>query len=87
MPGFSHGDRTSIELPDVQEKLLKALQATGKPVIFVNCSGSAIAMPWEAANLPAILQAWYPGGQGGTAVADVLFGKYNPVGSPADDVL
>ena len=80
IPGFSHGDRTSIELPDVQEKLLKALQATGKPVIFVNCSGSAIAMPWEAKNLAAILQAWYPGGQGGTAVADVLFGKYNPAG-------
>ena len=80
VPGFFHGDRTRIELPDVQEKLLKALQATGKPVIFVNCTGSAVAMPWEAQNLAAILQAWYPGGQGGTAVADVLFGKYNPAG-------
>jgi len=80
IPGFSHGDRTRIELPDAQEKLLHALQATGKPVIFVNCTGSAIAMPWEAQNLAAILQAWYPGGQGGTAVADVLFGKYNPAG-------
>jgi beta-glucosidase len=79
-PGFYHGDRTKIELPDPQEKLLHALQATGKPVIFINCSGSAIAMPWEAANLAAIVQAWYPGGQGGAAVADVLFGKYNPAG-------
>ncbi len=79
-PGFAHGDRTAIELPAVQEKLLQDLQATGKPVVFVNCSGSAIAMPWEAATLPAILQAWYPGVQGGAAVADVLFGNYNPAG-------
>ena len=79
-PGFTHGDRTTIELPAIQEKLLQALQATGKPVVLVNCSGSAIAMPWEAANIPAILQAWYPGGQGGAAVADVLFGNYNPSG-------
>jgi beta-glucosidase len=80
IPGFFHGDRTRIELPEIQEHMLKALQATGKPVVFVNCTGSAIAMPWEAANLPAILQAWYPGGEGGAAVADVLFGKYNPSG-------
>ena len=79
-PGFSHGDRTAIELPAVQEKLLQDLQATGHSVIFVNCSGSAIAMPWEAAHLPAILQAWYPGGQGGAAVADILFGHSNPSG-------
>jgi beta-glucosidase len=79
-PGFSHGDRLTIELPAVQEKLLQDLEATGKPVVFVNCSGSAIAMPWEAANIPAILQAWYPGGQAGAAVADVLFGNYNPSG-------
>jgi beta-glucosidase len=78
--GFSGGDRTQIELPPVQTELLKALQATGKPVIFVNCSGSAIAMPWAATNLPAILQAWYPGEQGGRAVADVLFGEANPAG-------
>ncbi|HEY0257961.1 MAG TPA: glycoside hydrolase family 3 C-terminal domain-containing protein, partial [Candidatus Methylacidiphilales bacterium] len=80
IPGFFHGDRTRIELPEVQEHMLQALQATGKPVVFVNCTGSAVAMPWEAANLPAILQAWYPGGEGGAAVADVLFGKYNPSG-------
>ena len=78
--GFSGGDRTRIELPAVQTDLLKALHATGKPVVFVNCSGSAIAMPWEAENLPAILQAWYPGEQGGRAVADVLFGDFNPAG-------
>ncbi|HEY4984782.1 MAG TPA: glycoside hydrolase family 3 C-terminal domain-containing protein [Verrucomicrobiae bacterium] len=78
--GFSGGDRTEIELPSVQNELLKALQATGKPVVFVNCSGSAIAMPWEATNLPAILQAWYPGEQGGRAVADILFGDVNPSG-------
>ena len=78
--GFSHGDRTAIELPAIQEKLLQDLEATGKPVVFINCSGSAVAMPWEAANIPAILQAWYPGGQGGSAVADILFGHDNPSG-------
>ena len=78
--GFNGGDRTQIELPSVQEDLLKALAATGKPVIFVNCSGSAIAMPWEARNLPAIVQAWYPGEQGGRAVGEVLFGDVNPAG-------
>jgi len=78
--GFLGGDRSRIELPSVQEDLLKALRKTGKPVVFVNCSGSAIAMPWEKENLPAILQAWYPGEQGGRAVAEVLFGDANPAG-------
>jgi beta-glucosidase len=78
--GFQGGDRTRIELPAPQTQLLQALQATGKPVVFVNCSGSAIAMPWEAANLRAILQAWYPGEQGGRAVAEALFGDVNPGG-------
>jgi len=78
--GFNGGDRTRIELPSVQEHLLMALQAAGKPVVFVNCSGSAIAMPWEAEHLPAILQAWYPGEQGGRAVAEILFGDENPAG-------
>ncbi|MDD2764208.1 MAG: glycoside hydrolase family 3 C-terminal domain-containing protein [Opitutaceae bacterium] len=78
--GFSGGDRTRIELPAVQTRLLQALQATGKPVIFVNCSGSAIAMPWETEHLPALLQAWYPGQAGGTAVAGILFGDCNPSG-------
>jgi beta-glucosidase len=78
--GFDSGDRTRIELPSPQENLLKALYATRKPVIFVNCTGSAIAMPWEARHLPAIVQAWYPGEQGGRAVAEVLFGDINPAG-------
>jgi beta-glucosidase len=64
----------------VQTEFLKALRATGKPLVFVNCSGSAIAMPWEAENLPAIVQAWYPGQEGGKALAEVLFGDVNPAG-------
>lgn len=79
-PGFSGGDRTSILLPQVQTNLMKALRATGKPVIFVMMTGSAIATPWESENLPAILNAWYGGQSAGTAVADVLFGDYNPAG-------
>lgn len=78
--GFSGGDRVSIELPPVQERLLQRLHAVGKPVVLVNCSGSAIAMPWAAQHLSAILQAWYPGQEGGRAVAKVLFGEYNPAG-------
>jgi beta-glucosidase len=78
--GFGGGDRTDIALPAVQVDLLKALHATGKPVVFVNCSGSAVAMVWAAENLPAILQAWYPGGEGGQAVAEALFGDINPAG-------
>ena len=78
--GFSGGDRTRIELPPVQEDFLKALAATGRPVVMVNCSGSAIALRWETDHLPALLQAWYPGEQGGRAVAEVLFGDVNPGG-------
>jgi len=78
--GFFFGDRTQIELPPVQTDFLKALQATGKPLVFVNCSGSAMAMPWEAGHLPAIVQAWYPGQEGGLALAEVLFGAVNPAG-------
>ena len=78
--GFDGGDRTRIELPPVQENFLKELHAIGKPVVFVNCSGSAIAMPWEAEHLPAIVQAWYPGEEGGRAVAEILFGDQNPGG-------
>jgi beta-glucosidase len=78
--GFRGGDRTLIELPEVQTNFLKALHATGKPVVYVNCSGGAIAMPWEAENLPAIVQAWYPGQQGGAALAEILLGDYNPGG-------
>jgi len=78
--GFEGGDRTRVELPDVQTTLLQALQATGKPVVLVICSGSAVAVSWETEHLPAILQAWYPGEAGGTAVADVLFGDCDPGG-------
>ncbi len=78
--GFDGGDRTAVELPAVQENFIESLSATGKPVVYVNCSGSAVAMPWENSHLAAILQAWYPGQSGGTAVADVLFGKCNPSG-------
>ncbi len=78
--GFLGGDRTAIELPLPQTQLLKSLVATKLPVVFVNLSGSAVAMPWEAEHVPAILQAWYPGQTSGRAVADVLFGDYNPAG-------
>ena len=78
--GFKGGDRTHIELPKVQRDFLKALKAAGKTIIFVNCSGSCIALQPEAETCDAIVQAWYPGQEGGTAVADVLFGDYNPSG-------
>jgi beta-glucosidase len=80
MDGFDRGDRTKIEMPSVQEDLIKQLAAVGKPMVLVNCSGSAIAMPWEAAHVPAIVQAWYPGEEGGQAVAQILFGDVNPAG-------
>jgi beta-glucosidase len=80
VPGFKGGDRTSIMLPAVQTELMKALKATGKPVVFVMLTGSAIAVPWEDENIPAILNAWYGGQSAGTALADVLFGDYNPAG-------
>jgi beta-glucosidase len=73
-------DRDSIELPEAQERLVQALHATGKLVVMVNCSGSAIALSWEDEHLPAILQAWYPGEEGGRAVGEVLFGDVNPSG-------
>ena len=79
-PGFKGGDRTNIDLPEVQQNCLKALKAAGKRVIFVNCSGSAIALTPETESCDAILQAWYGGESGGQAVADVLFGDYNPSG-------
>jgi len=79
-PGFNGGDRTTIQLPTVQTDFLKALSATGKQVIFVMMTGSALAIPWEADNIPAIINAWYGGQAAGTAVADVLFGDYNPSG-------
>lgn len=78
--GFKKGDRTNIELPKVQKEMIKALKATGKPIVYVVCTGSALALNWEEANIDAILNAWYGGQEGGTAVADILFGDYNPSG-------
>ena len=80
VPGFSGGDRTDIELPDVQRRLLKALHEAGKKVILVNFSGSAIGLVPEQETCDAILQAWYPGQEGGTAIVDLLFGDVNPSG-------
>jgi len=78
--GFNGGDRTTIALPAIQTNFLKALKASGKPVIFIMMTGSAVAIPWEAGKIPAIINAWYGGQAGGTAVADVLFGDYDPSG-------
>ncbi|MDR3262211.1 MAG: glycoside hydrolase family 3 C-terminal domain-containing protein [Tannerella sp.] len=78
--GFKKGDRTSIDLPTIQKELLKELKATGKPVVFVLMTGSAIGLEWESQNIPAILNAWYGGQAAGQAIADVLFGDYNPAG-------
>ena len=80
LPGFKGGDRTDIELPNVQRQILKALRAAGKRVVLVNCSGSAVALLPETQTCDAILQAWYGGEEAGSAVADVLFGDYNPAG-------
>ena len=83
LPGFDGGDRTSIELPQCQRDILRALHEAGKKVVFVNCSGSAVALTPEMETCDAILQTWYPGEQGGNAIADVLFGDYNPSGKLA----
>ena len=80
LPGFRGGDRTDIELPAVQRQFISELKKAGKKVILVNYSGSAIGLVPEVENCDAILQAWYPGQAGGTAVAEVLFGDYNPSG-------
>ena len=80
VPGFSGGDRTDIELPDVQRRLLKALHEAGKKVVLVTFSGCALGLVPETETCDAILQAWYPGQEGGTAIADILFGEVNPSG-------
>ncbi len=80
LPGFKGGDRTDIELPAVQRKFLQKLHEAGKKVIFVNFSGSAMALVPEVESCDAILQAWYGGERGGQAIADVLYGDYNPSG-------
>jgi beta-glucosidase len=80
VPGFMGGDRTDITLPALQRDLMEAIVATGKPVVLVLLNGSALAVNWAADHVPAILEAWYPGQAAGTAIADVLFGDYNPAG-------
>ena len=79
-PGFKGGDRTDIELPAVQQRMLEALHETGKPIVLVLTTGSALAVRWAQEKLPAIVLAWYPGQRGGNAVADVLFGDVSPAG-------
>ncbi len=78
--GFRGGDRTRIDLPSAQERLLEHITALGKPTVLVLLNGSALAVNWAQQNVPAIVEGWYPGQAGGTALADVLFGDYNPGG-------
>jgi beta-glucosidase len=80
LDGFRGGDRTDITLPKPQEDLIREVEALGKPVVLVLMGGSALAINWENEHVPAILDAWYPGEEGGVAIADVLFGDYNPGG-------
>ncbi len=74
------GDRATLDLPEVQQNLMELIYATGKPIVLVLTGGSAITFNWAAEHIPAIIMAWYPGEEGGRAVADVLFGDYNPAG-------
>jgi beta-glucosidase len=78
--GFGGGDRTSLDLPESQENLMKKIKETGKPMVLVLLNGSAVSINWEDKNIPAILEAWYPGQAAGDAIADILFGDYNPSG-------
>jgi beta-glucosidase len=78
--GFKGGDRTRIDLPDVQQQLIKDIHALGKPVVLVLLNGSALAINWEKENIPAIIEAWYPGQAAGQAIADIIFGDFNPAG-------
>ena len=80
LDGFRGGDRTKLGLPENQLELIKEIHALGKPVVLVLLNGSALAVNWENDNVPAIVEAWYPGQAGGTAIANVLFGDYNPTG-------
>ena len=80
LDGFAGGDRVQIGLPQVQQDLLQKVLALGKPTVLVLLSGSALAVDWAKSHVPAIVEAWYPGQSGGTALADVLFGDYNPAG-------
>jgi len=78
--GFEGGDRTKIDLPAPQERLLERVHTVGKPTVLVLMNGSALAVNWADQNLPAILEAWYPGSEGGNAIADLLFGDAVPGG-------
>jgi len=80
VPGFAGGDRVDIKLPASQTELIRDIQKLGKPTVLVLLNGSALAFNWEAENIPAIIEAWYPGQAGGQAIADVIFGDYNPSG-------
>ncbi len=80
LPGFLGGDRTDIALPSIQKDFMERIVALGKPTVLVLLSGSALAVNWANEHVPAIVEAWYPGQEGGNAVAHVLFGSYNPGG-------
>ena len=78
--GFKGGDRMTLDLPETQSRFIKKIYALGKPTILVLLNGSALAINWEKKNIPAILETWYPGQAAGTAIADILFGDFNPAG-------
>ena len=78
--GFQGGDRLTLDLPGIQQKLMQDIVALGKPTVLVLLNGSALSINWAAEHVPAILEAWYPGQAAGAAIADVLFGDYNPAG-------
>lgn len=78
--GFAGGDRLTLDLPEVQEKLIQKIASLGKPVVLVLLNGSAVSINWEKANIPSIVETWYGGQAAGSAIADVLFGDYNPAG-------
>lgn len=80
VPGFKGGDRTSLDMPQIEEDLLKNLKATRKPLVLVMMNGSAMSINWAKQHADAILEAWYPGQEGGTAIAETLAGKNNPAG-------
>ena len=77
---FASGDKPNLELPGLQQHVLETIYASGKPVVLVLLSGSALAVNWADEHVPAILQGWYPGAQGGKAIAEILFGEKNPEG-------
>lgn len=80
VPGFAGGDRTRLDLPAVQQRLLENVTAAGKPVVLVLTNGSAMSVNWADKHVPAIVEAWYPGGQGGQAVAELIAGDFSPAG-------